>query len=127
VSDERGFTIVEVMVAMMVLIIGATALVGSSGLVSRQIGRGRSISMATQVATQRLETLRRAANRRTSVGGNRCQHASFASGTATTLGMSESWGIVSAGGTLRSVVDTVTYGRTSGTSRVILRTLIACY
>ena len=41
--------------------------------------------------------------------------------------MSESWGIVSAGGNLRSVVDTVTYGRTSGTSRVILRTLIACY
>jgi prepilin-type N-terminal cleavage/methylation domain-containing protein len=127
VSDERGFTIVEVMVAMMVLIIGATALVGSSGLVSRQIGRGRSIRRATQVATQRLETLRRAANRRTSVGGSRCQHASFAGGTATTLGMSESWGIVSAGGNLRSVVDTVTYGRTSGTSRVILRTLIACY
>ena len=125
-SNQRGFTIVEVMVAMLVLIIGATALVGSSGIVSRQIGRGRSISTATQVATQRLETLRRAANRRTSVGGNRCQHASFASGTATTLGMSESWGVATAG-TLRSVVDTVTYGRTSGTSRVILRTLIACY
>jgi prepilin-type N-terminal cleavage/methylation domain-containing protein len=126
VSNQRGFTIVEVMVAMLVLIIGATALVGSSGIVSRQIGRGRSISTATQVATQRLETLRRAANRRTSVGGNRCQHASFASGTATTLGMSESWGVATVG-TLRSVVDTVTYGRTSGTSRVILRTLIACY
>lgn len=125
-STERGFTVVEVVVAMLVLIIGATALVGSSGLVSRQIGRGRAIGTATQVATQRLETLRRAANRRTAVGGARCLHGSFASGTATTLGMSESWG-VDAGGTLRNAVDTVTYSRTGGTSRVILRTLIACY
>ena len=69
--SERGFTVVEVVVAMLVLIIGATALVGSSGLVSRQIGRGRSINAATQVAVQRLETLRRAANRRTAVGGAR--------------------------------------------------------
>jgi type II secretory pathway pseudopilin PulG len=125
VRTERGFTVVEVVVAMLVLIIGATALVGSSGLVSRQIGRGRAISTATQVAVQRLEALRRAANRRTSVGGTRCQHTDFADGTATTLGMSESWGVGS--GALRTVADTVIYARTGGTSRVILNTLIACY
>ena len=125
-SSQRGFTIIEVLVAMLVLIIGATALVGSSGIVSRQIGRGRSIGTAAQVATRRLETLRRAANLRTSVGGARCQHGTFASGTATTLGMSESWGVATTG-TLRNAVDTVTYGRTGGSSRVILRTLIACY
>jgi len=125
VRTERGFTVVEVVVAMLVLIIGATALVGSSGLVSRQIGRGRSISTATQVAVQRLETLRRAANRRTSVGGARCLDASFASGTATTRGMSEAWGLT--GTTLRDAVDTVTYSRTGGTSLVVLQTRIACY
>ncbi len=122
---ERGFTVVEVVVAMLVLIIGATALVGSSGLVSRQIGRGRSINAATQVAVQRLETLRRAANRRTAVGGARCLHSDFADGSATTLGMTEAWGVSS--GSLRIVADTVTYSRTAGTSRVILQTLIACY
>jgi type II secretory pathway pseudopilin PulG len=126
VRTERGFTVVEVVVAMLVLIIGATALVGSSGLVSRQIGRGRSISTATQVAVQRLDMLRRAANRRTAVGGARCLHSDFAAGTATTLGVSESWGI-GAGGSLRAVADTVVYARTGGTSRVILQTLIACY
>jgi type II secretory pathway pseudopilin PulG len=125
VRTERGFTVVEVVVAMLVLIIGATALVGSSGLVSRQIGRGRAIGTATQVAVQRLEALRRAANRRTSVGGTRCQHTDFADGTATTQGMSESWGVGS--GALRPVADTVIYARTGGTSRVILNTLIACY
>jgi len=125
VRSQRGFTVVEVVVAMLVLIIGATALVGSSGLVSRQIGRGRAISTATQVAVQRLETLRRAANRRTSVGGARCLHASFASGTATTRGMSEAWGL--SGTSLRTAVDTVTYARTGGTSLVVLTTLIACY
>ena len=125
-KTERGFTVVEVVVAMMVLIIGATALVGSSALVSRQIGRGREISIATQVATQRLEALPRAANRRTAVGGARCAHADFAAGTATTLGMSESWG-VGAGGSLVTVADTVVYSRAGGTSRVILQTRIACY
>ena len=123
--SERGFTVVEVVVAMLVLIIGATALVGSSGLVSRQIGRGRSINAATQVAVQRLEALRRAANRRTAVGGARCLHSDFANGSATTLGMTEAWGVGS--GSLRTVADTVTYSRTAGTSRVILQTLIACY
>lgn len=123
---EQGFTVVEVVVALLVLTVGVTALVGSSALVSRQIGRGRSIGNATQVAVQRLETLRRAANRRTSVGGSKCQHSSFASGTATTRGVSESWGVASSG-TLRQVVDTVTYNRTGGASSIVLRTLIACY
>jgi Tfp pilus assembly protein PilV len=125
-AREGGFTVVEVVVAMLVLTIGVTAMVGSSALVTRQIGRGRSISNATQLAVQRLETLRRIADRRTSVGGAKCQDASFASGTATTLGMSESWTVPSTG-ILRGVSATVSYNRTGGTSRVTLRTLIACY
>lgn len=124
-TTERGFTVVEVVVAMLVLIIGATALVGSSGLVSRQIGRGRQINAATQVAVQRLEILRRAANRRTAVGGQRCQHSDFGNGNRTVRGMTERWNVGS--GSLRTVVDTVTYSRTGGTSRVVLRTSIACY
>ena len=35
---ERGFTIIEVMLAVVLLTIGAMALVGSSALVTRMIG-----------------------------------------------------------------------------------------
>jgi prepilin-type N-terminal cleavage/methylation domain-containing protein len=53
--SDGGFTIIEVLVAIVVLGIGVIALVGTSGLVTRQIGRSRVITIANEVATRRLE------------------------------------------------------------------------
>jgi len=57
-QDTRGFTVIEVLVAMLILGVGITALVGSSALVTRQIGRGRILTIATEIGNQRLEKLR---------------------------------------------------------------------
>lgn len=55
---EQGFTVVEVVVAVLILTIGILALMSSSALVTRMIARGgRTAAMAT-FATQRLEQLR---------------------------------------------------------------------
>jgi prepilin-type N-terminal cleavage/methylation domain-containing protein len=40
-SRERGFTIAEVMIAVVLLSFGVMALVGSSAMVTRMIGKGR--------------------------------------------------------------------------------------
>src|SRR5438132_14161994 len=54
----QGFTIVEVIVAILVLTIGLLALGTSAALVTRMIGRGQRSAVAAQYAQRRLEMLR---------------------------------------------------------------------
>ena len=58
---ERGFTIIEVMVAVVVLGIGIVALVGSSGVVTRMMGQGKRTTSAVNYAQLRLESMRQTA------------------------------------------------------------------
>jgi prepilin-type N-terminal cleavage/methylation domain len=55
---EKGFTIIEIMLAVVVLSVGVMALVGSSALATRMIGRGNKSTEVVQVATARAELLR---------------------------------------------------------------------
>jgi prepilin-type N-terminal cleavage/methylation domain-containing protein len=55
---EGGFTIIEVLIAIVVLAVGIVALVGSSASVTRMIGRGRTSTRAVQAATERMEIIR---------------------------------------------------------------------
>ena len=57
-SRRSGFTIVELVVAVMVLTVGLLAMLGSSALDSRAIMRGRNIDLASIYASRRLELLR---------------------------------------------------------------------
>lgn len=119
-QTEGGFTIVEVVVAIVILSIGVIALVGSSALVTRMVGQGRRTTQASQVATQRLETLRRQAFATTPP----C--TSLAGGTAARPGrMSESWTVV-ANGSTRILRVIVTYPRTTGMVTDTLTTTIRC-
>jgi len=57
-TEERGFTIIEVMVAVMILTVGLLALVGTAGLVTRMIGQGQRYTVVSTLANERIETLR---------------------------------------------------------------------
>ena len=59
--NERGFTIAEVLVAVVMLTVGVMAMVGSSAAVTRMVGRGRNDTMVGQIATSRIERLRQIA------------------------------------------------------------------
>jgi len=62
--DSRGgFTLIEVLVAVVILGIGVVALVASTGSSTRMIGRGRTSTRAVQAATARMEILRATAYR----------------------------------------------------------------
>ena len=56
--SERGFTIVEVLVAVMILSVGLMGLVTTAGLVTRMIGQGQRFTEASTLANERIELLR---------------------------------------------------------------------
>src|SRR6185312_8189350 len=88
--SRAGFTIVEVLVAVTVLGVGITALVGSSAMVTRMIGRGQKATRAAQVASQRLEKLRLLAYS-TNPKCTALANGNAAAGTMGVSGVSESW------------------------------------
>jgi type IV pilus assembly protein PilV len=119
--SESGFTLVEVLVAVVVLGVGITALVGSSVMVTRMIGRGQMETRAAQLASKRLETLRRIANSTSP----RCTAGAFANGgPITSQGVTESWQLT--GATPRTVSVTVSYMTARGTHTDVLTTRIWC-
>lgn len=54
---EAGFTIIETMIAMIVLAFGLLGLATTSALVTRMMGRGQRSEMAATFAQQRMERL----------------------------------------------------------------------
>ena len=57
-KDRRGFTIVEVLVAVMVLAVGILGLVTTAGLVTRMIAQGQRYTRVSTLASERFEILR---------------------------------------------------------------------
>ncbi|HEX9632712.1 MAG TPA: prepilin-type N-terminal cleavage/methylation domain-containing protein [Gemmatimonadales bacterium] len=56
--STRGFTIVEALVAVLILTVGLLGLVTTSGVVTRMIGQGRRATLAAGLAGERLEVMR---------------------------------------------------------------------
>ena len=121
-TNRQGFTVVEVLVAIMVLGVGILALVGSSTLVSRMIGEGKRATFATQVAQQRMEFFRR----RALETSPNCTNLAAATGTATAGRISEEW-TITAGTSTRSITVRAIYPDGRGTDTVQLSTIVGCY
>ncbi len=114
-KGSDGFTLVEVLVAMLILTIGIIALIGSSALVTRMITQGQIFSEASALAAQRIETLRS--------GG--C--AGMGSGTAVDGPYALSWTVVPiADGKVQRVELTVTMPTRRGTTDRVFATAVLC-
>lgn len=120
-SDRSGFTITEVMIAVVILALGVLALVSGSAAATRMLSQGQRTTNAAVVAAARLERLRRAAN----ATNPRCTSGNFASGTATTNGVTETW-TVPTSGISRVVLEVVTYKKYSGTITDTLASIVSC-
>ena len=55
---HRGFTIVEVLVALVLLTVGALAMAGTTGHIVRTVRRAKEVGATAAFAGQRLEQLR---------------------------------------------------------------------
>jgi len=112
--NDRGFSLVEAVVAILVLAVGVVALGASAGAVTRMTTLGNRTAGAAAVAASRIEVLR----------ATPC--ATMAGGTATTGKFTESWTVTSVGTLLRAVTVTVSYSTGSTTRPASFTTQISC-
>jgi prepilin-type N-terminal cleavage/methylation domain-containing protein len=113
-NSRRGFTIVELLVAVILLAIGLLGLAGTSGVVLRQMTRGNAQSMGSQVAASRFEML----------AGRLC-NATPTSGTATSRGVTESWSVTTAAN--ETAIATVSVTMTGRKNAEAFSTVISCF
>jgi prepilin-type N-terminal cleavage/methylation domain-containing protein len=59
---KRGFSIPEVLLAVVILSVGILAMMGSSAAGTKLISRGRRVTIATQVGTAVMDSLRLKSN-----------------------------------------------------------------
>jgi prepilin-type N-terminal cleavage/methylation domain-containing protein len=60
-AQQGGFTIIEIIIAILILTVGLLGLVTTAAVVTRMIGRGQRSAAAAAFAARRLERLRPAA------------------------------------------------------------------
>ena len=120
--SRLGFTLTEVLVAVLLLGVGIIALAGTSATVTRMIGLGKVETRAAQAASRRMEALRLAAY----ATSPRCTDPRFASGGPVLSGsMTESW-LVPPIGRARKVRVTITYVTARGSREAMLETVLRC-
>ncbi len=113
---RAGFTIVEVVVAVMILSVGVLGLAGAAAIVTRMMGSSEMLSDASTVAAARFETLR----------GRRCP---ITSGAASGSGITERWTVAQLGNTgyrMYEVVDSVRYVSRDGYRSQSYRSVVQC-
>lgn len=114
--DRRGFSLVELMVAMMLLSVGVLGLVGVSAMAMRQTNDANNRNIAALVAATRMETLR----------SRTC--ASLANGgPVETSGVTERWTVVNPANPLtRTITGQFTYRAPRGYRNLNVSTTVPC-
>jgi prepilin-type N-terminal cleavage/methylation domain-containing protein len=115
-SRRDGFTLIELVVAIMILVVGVLGLAGTAGAVSRMVGGAAQQTIAANVAASRFETLRS------------LPCSQVVANTATTRNMAEKWTVTTdAGSSNLTVTDSITYNAAGGRTRQLaFQSLIRC-
>jgi Tfp pilus assembly protein FimT len=113
---RRGVTIIEVIVAMIILTFGLLGMAGFSMTVTRQFKSSTKQETAALMVQSRID----------SVASVRCQTlapSGTQSGTLTRLGVTERWSITD-GDDIKTLLDSVTF--TPRTRPLVYRSIIPC-
>ena len=112
-ARRRGFTIIEMLVAMMIFSVGVLAMASTTARVINMLASGQARTVAASVATNRFERLR----------GVPC--SAHHTDSATTRGIKEVWTVVPL-----SKSDDVTvvllFAADHGTRSQVYRTFLLC-
>ena len=113
---RAGFTVVEIIVAIMVLSIGVLGLASTAAVVQRQMASGERQSAAAAIAQSRFDKL-------TSVN---CQTLSTAGGTKTWRHghVTEEWTVSAINNNVRQITETITL--TGYKKPLVYTTFIPC-
>ena len=116
-ASRPGFTLAELLVAVVLVNVGLLALVGGSAALVRRHSAIRAQGIAVAVASSRLERLSVAS----------CNAVPAASGTAMRAdGISERWSIGSALNRTREVADSVSYWSHGERKVIVVRARVPC-
>ena len=118
-AARRGFTLVELVVAIILLSIGIIGLASTAGYVTRQMAGSSVQTIAASVAQNRVDSL-------TSIGCSRL--TSGTTGSATTRGISETWTVKDTLGlNVKKINLTLTFTIRRGTTKsMAYTTYIPC-
>jgi prepilin-type N-terminal cleavage/methylation domain-containing protein len=94
---RRGFTLVELMVAVVLISVGLTGVIATSSAISRMMGGSVREATAASLAASRFETFRAS------------QCAAITSGSATTRGITETWTSTKINAHTYDVLDSLSY------------------
>lgn len=113
-SPRAGFTLVELLVAMMIFAVGMLALAATAGSVTRMMGGAKRQTIAAQVAQSRIEQLR----------SSPC--ASIVGGSETVRGVNNYWTVTAVSRGV-NVTDSVVFATSRGGTRTrIYKTSFSC-
>lgn len=112
--SRRGFTLAEVLLAIVLIDVGLLALMGGSAVLLRQTNALRLRNAALRAATNRLQQLAAAS----------C--AASAGSAVTADGIREAWTLVALNGAIADVRDSVTFSSGSKTHALVLQTRLPC-
>ena len=110
---RQGFTVIEMIIAIMVMSIGIMGLAGTARYVAMQMGNGRTQTIAATFATKVADSL----------SARRC--AAIASGSQTKRGVTITWTVADSTRT-KWVTEQVQYKTKSGAKTVNYLTVIQC-
>jgi Tfp pilus assembly protein PilV len=113
-TARAGFTLLEALIAVVIINVGLLALVASTAILIRQTAEVRARSAAVRAAANRLQRL----------GAATC--APTSGNAAGAFGIREIWSIDVQQGGVRELLDSVTYTTPSGERSVVLRTKLPC-
>jgi len=112
--SRRGFTLAEVLLAIVLIDVGLLALIGGSAVLVRQTNALRLRNAALRTATNRLQQLAAAS----------CVATAGAAISAD--GIREVWTLVASNGGIADVRDSVTFSGGATTHVVVLQTRLPC-
>ena len=112
--SRPGFTLVETIVAIILIEIGLLALTASTGIVVRETMVVRARTTALEIARNRVETL----------GATPC--AATSGGVSTPSGFREDWSARLVPVSTREIRDSVTFTVQRATRTVVLQTGTLC-
>jgi type IV pilus assembly protein PilV len=112
--SRAGFTVVELIVAVVILSIGLLGLAGASAVVLKQMKGAKTQLSASQIAASRIEKL----------AGNACLKVALA-GSSTANGVTETWAVAPTDN--QTMTATVSVAFTGRTNPEQFTTVIACF
>jgi type IV pilus modification protein PilV len=123
---DAGFTIPEVLLAVVILSVGVLAMIGTSAATQKMIGRARRTTAATQISEAVLDSLRLKSNEDLET----CTDLTANATGYTLQGVTVSWEIdarVAAGSTGYRVVRVMSqYNAVGRTFRDTITTMLKC-